>query len=338
MTDEKEGLVTPTALGEIARANIDIQIATAHAYPRVISHVVDTATGMATRNKQTAMSCQFKLPKGDGIVGPSIRLAEIVATSFKNLRIEGQITDVLEKEVVARCYCHDLESNVAEAVEVRRSIWSNGNKRKNIAPHRYSQDMITTTCMAALAIAKRNAVFSVVPRSIVDDVYEAALNFVLGKARGIDEKREAAIKYFTDQDVTEKELFAFLEIPAKTDMDINHIRVLMAVLADLEEGTTTLDKTFRPKPTPNTATVSTADVKEKKTAKKKVVKTPEPNDEILDVNSLLDLMGSLQIPEETMENMVKDIGFGLGIEHATLDDLSDEGRQLLEKAMRGWKA
>lgn len=329
MTETNEGLVPvqPSALAEITKANIDIQIATAHAYPRVISKVIDTATSMATRNKQTAMSCQFKLPKGDGVVGPSIRLAEIVATSFKNLRIEGQITAVLEKEVVARCYCHDLESNVAEAVEVRRSIWSTKNKK------RYTQDMITTTCMAALAIAKRNAVFSVVPRSIVDDVYDAALNFVLGKARGIDEKRAAAIKFFTEQGVKLKELLAYLDIPAESDMDINHIRVLMAVLADLEDGSTTLDKTFRPKPKPNTATIKTEDVK----PKKKPSKTPEPAPEIMSVNSIMDLRVTLKIPEDKFEGIVADVCAGQEDGVDLVVDLPDEGRQLLEKAMRDFK-
>ena len=326
MTETNEGLVPvqPSALAEITKANIDIQIATAHEYPRVISNVIDTATSMATRNKQTAMSCQFKLPKGDGVVGPSIRLAEIVATSFKNLRIEGQIIAVLEKEVVARCYCHDLESNVAEAVEVRRSIGSTKNKK------RYTQDMITTTCMAALAIAKRNAVFSVVPRSIVDDVYEAALNFVLGKARGIDDKRAAAIKFFTDQGVKLKELLAYLEIPSESDMDINHIRVLMAVLADLEDGSTTLDKTFRPKPDPNTASVSSKGVKEKKTPKKKVTE----GDSVLSVNEIMDLRGKLQISQPEFEGLLADVCAGQVGEAENVVDLSDEGRRLLEKAMR----
>ena len=65
----------------------------------------------------------------------------------------------------------DLETNYAVAVEARRSIIDKSGRR-------YAESVIETNAMATLAIAERNAILKVIPRSLVDAVYNAAIDFV----------------------------------------------------------------------------------------------------------------------------------------------------------------
>lgn len=44
------------------KANIDIQVSTAHAYPRSISRAVNNAIAIAVMDKETAQSCGYALP------------------------------------------------------------------------------------------------------------------------------------------------------------------------------------------------------------------------------------------------------------------------------------
>ena len=78
---------------------------------------------------------------------------------------------VLER--VAEAIAHDLETNIAVSVEARRSIITKTGQR-------YPEHMINTTAMAALSIAERNAILKVIPKGLVDLVYEAAFKTANG--------------------------------------------------------------------------------------------------------------------------------------------------------------
>lgn len=65
---------------------------------------------------------------------------------------------------------------------------------------------------------------------------------------------------------------------------------------------------------------------------------PEEPQMPLDDEGLRAIMVEMKIPKKVFEEMVADVGMGIGIEDAKLPDLSDEGRQLFETAMREWKA
>jgi len=118
---------SPTVIAEITRAETDIQIMTAKKYPRNIKKFRQDAMSMATQDAETAASCFYKLKRGHGedtkiIEGPSVRLAEIVANAWGNMRYGARIVNEGEKEVTAQGVAHDLEKNVASTIEVARRI------------------------------------------------------------------------------------------------------------------------------------------------------------------------------------------------------------------------
>ena len=111
--------VEVNAIEVMERATVDVQIATAHKYPRNIDKFIDTAKKMVAVDEETAASCIYRRPVGkEGgsqkyVEGESIRLAEIVASTFGNLRVSDIISEMNPRYVKAMGFAHDLESNVA---------------------------------------------------------------------------------------------------------------------------------------------------------------------------------------------------------------------------------
>lgn len=141
-------------------------------HPRNLKKVLNTCKTIVTMNVEVASSCTYNLPKGDGVIGPSVQLARIIARSMGNMRCEQRVVAVEDRQVICAAMCFDLETNYAVKTEIRRSIWG----RKG----RYSDDLITLTGSAGAAIAFRNAVFQVVDPAVVDEIHSSAKRKVTG--------------------------------------------------------------------------------------------------------------------------------------------------------------
>ena len=188
----------------VERANVDSQVATAKQYPRSIKRSIDNSIVIATMDAETAQSCGYALPRGGKpITGPSVHLAKIIVSNWGNMRTESKVVQITDKQIISRGTAWDLETNVASAFEVRRNIVDSKGKR-------FSDDMITVTGNAANSIAYRNAVFSVIPRAMVDKVYKAAQKYITGDLSDEEKlikRRTDAINYFNDEyGITEAEV------------------------------------------------------------------------------------------------------------------------------------
>ena len=82
-TQEPDDALVPVSLvATLTKAEIDQQIATAHAYPRSPAAARDRMIGLATLDDQMASECIYSVPRGGKqIRGPSIRFAEIVLSA-----------------------------------------------------------------------------------------------------------------------------------------------------------------------------------------------------------------------------------------------------------------
>ena len=103
------------ALQAVTSAEIDKQIATAKMYPRDVMAAVNEMQQLALFDEETAESCFYHLERRakDGsmtiIEGPSIRLAEIAAASWGNLRIATRIVGNDGRMVTVEAVAHDLQ-------------------------------------------------------------------------------------------------------------------------------------------------------------------------------------------------------------------------------------
>lgn len=228
----------------LERANVDSQVATAKQYPRNIRRSIDNSMVMATMDAETAQSCGYALPRGGKpVTGPSVHLAKIIVSNWGNMRTEAKVVQITDKQIISRGTAWDLETNVASAFEVRRSIVDKHGKR-------YSDDMITVTGNAANSIAYRNAVFAVIPKAVVDKVYKAAQKAITGDLSDEEKlikRRSEAINYFNDiWGISEEEVVKLCGKQTVNQIRAEEIALLLGMAQSLKDGDTSVEELMKP--------------------------------------------------------------------------------------------
>ena len=253
-------------LTAINRAEVDIQISTAKQYPRDLERVLNQIKTYATMDTETAEDCFYALRRGKGndasvIEGVSVRLAEIIAGAWGNLRVQTRVIGNDGRTITCQGICHDLETNLAVSVEVKRRITDKYGKT-------YSEDMQVLTGNAASAIAFRNAVLKVVPKAITKKVVSEVKMVALGKSIDLETRRQNMIAYFAKIGVTQAELLAYCEIKSVEQLDNAKVFELRGLANAIKEGTTTVQETFKAHTANNTAIAYEARKKAEEAKKK----------------------------------------------------------------------
>lgn len=230
-------------LQAINRAEIDIQIATAKQYPRDINAALNKIATYAMMDKETAEDCFYVLRRKDKegndsvIQGLSVRMAEIIAGAWGNLRVQTRIIGNDGRQITAQAICHDLETNFAVSKEVKRSIVTKKG-------YTYSEDMQVVTGNAASSIAFRNAVLTVIPKAVTKKIINEVKQVALGQAIDVETSRKNCIANFAKAGVTEAMICQYLDIKAVTEIDKERLFMLRATWNAIKEGTTTVQETF----------------------------------------------------------------------------------------------
>lgn len=240
-------IVNVDTLSALTTSEINVQIATAKQYPRNIANVLNNIETLATMDSDVASSCFYTLRRqGKVIEGASVRMAEIVASSWGNLRVQSMVVANDGKTITARGVCHDLESNYAIAAEVKRRITDKNGRT-------YSEDMQVMTGNAACAIALRNAVFKVVPAALIKKVIDKAKQVSIGQSMTLEQTRQAMIEYFEKIGVTNKQILDYLSVEKIEEIDIDMVVELRGLANAIADGTTTKEEAFAPKVDEETA-------------------------------------------------------------------------------------
>lgn len=223
----------------INRAEVDMQIATAKQYPRDVQGALKRIQTIATLDPSTAEDCFYALRRGGTLIeGVSVRLAEIIAGSWGNLRVQTRIVGNDGKTITAWGVCHDLETNLAVCVEVKRRITDKNG-------HTYSEDMQVTTGNAASAIAFRNAVLKVVPKAVTRRVIDEIKRVAIGQSLDLETSRNRMIQYFSKLGVTQQEVLTYCGAKRVEDINTEMVFELRGVANAIKEGTTSVQETFK---------------------------------------------------------------------------------------------
>ena len=230
-------------LSAINRAEVDMQISTAKQYPRDVDAVLNKISTYATMDKETAEDCFYVLRRKDAsgqdtvIEGLSVRMAEIIAGAWGNLRVQTRIVGNDGRMITAQAVCHDLETNFAVSKEVKRSIVTKKG-------YTYSQDMQVVTGNAAASIAFRNAVLTVIPKAVTKRIINEVKQVALGHSIDLETSRQNIIGYFGKLGVSQQQLFDYLGISKVEEIDKRRVFELRATANAIREGTTTVQETF----------------------------------------------------------------------------------------------
>lgn len=225
-------------LQAINRSEVDMQISTAKAYPRDVQAAIKRIEDLASLDRETAEDCFYVLRRGgEAIEGLSVRMAEIIAGAWGNLRVQARIIGNDGKTITAQAVCHDLETNFAVSVEVKRRITDKQGKT-------YSEDLQVVTGNAACAIAFRNAVLKVVPKAITKKAINNIKQVALGQALDVETSRQNCIANFAKLGVTTEMLCQYLDIKSAEEIGKEQIFELRATWNAIKEGTTSVQETF----------------------------------------------------------------------------------------------
>lgn len=278
MSEETQELevINADTIGAIERAQIDVQIATARKYGRILSNVKAKMLSFATLDEETAQSCFYTLParkggEGKPIKGPSVRLAEIALACYGHIKAGSRIIADDGKFITAQACVHDLENNVAIAIEVKRRVTTRDGKR-------YSDDMIATTGNAACSIALRNAAFRVVPRALVMPVYEEAVKVAVGNIKSLTTKRAKVIERLKAAGATEARILAAVDASKIEDIDLEKMETLIGLGTAMKDGSISLEEAF-PDPSAKEEPISKPRFKPKTTQPAEPTPQPEPQTE-----------------------------------------------------------
>jgi len=238
--DHETQVVPPSAIMAISRSELESQLDAAHKYPRQISRFLEEATTLATLNEEVAQSCIYALPRdGKTIAGPSVRLAEICASAYGNMHIAARVVEDTGKEIVARGGAWDIEKNLKYEVETRRRLTGKSGKR-------FSDDMVTVTGNAAASIALRNAIFKVIPKTYIDEVYKRARAVSVGDAKTLASKREACVVRLQKIGVPVERIFARVGCAKIEDVGLDELEVLIGLGTAIKDKDQSIDEAFPP--------------------------------------------------------------------------------------------
>ena len=194
-------------------------------------------------DRETAEDCFYVLRRKDAngndntIEGLSIRMAEIIAGAWGNLRVQTRIIGNDGRKITAQAVCHDLETNFAVCKTVDRRITTKTGKT-------YSDDMQVVTGNAAASIAFRNAVLAVIPKAVTKRVINEVKKVALGQAIDVETSRKNCLANFAKAGVTEAMICQYLGIKTIADIDKERLFELRATWNAIREGTTTVQETF----------------------------------------------------------------------------------------------
>ncbi|MDR0431189.1 MAG: hypothetical protein LBH58_12030, partial [Tannerellaceae bacterium] len=141
------------------------------------------------------------------------------------------------KTITAQGICHDLETNVAISVEVKRRITDRNGRT-------FSEDMQVVTGNAASAIAFRNAVLKVVPKAVTKKVLAEVKQVALGQSIDLETGRKNALSNYAKAGVTEQMILEYLGVTRREEIDKEKLFALKATWNALKEGSTTVEEEF----------------------------------------------------------------------------------------------
>lgn len=245
MSEELEGelIQDQSAYGDDqSRELIDVQVATAKRYPRSMRLFKERALSLATISEEVAAECFYVLPARSGgngkpIEGPSIRLAEIIAASWGNIRVESFIIEEARDHIVAVGRAWDLETNAACCSKIRKRITTKDGRR-------FSADMIAVASNAACSIAYRNAVFRCVTMAVVRPIENAARSVAIGDAKTLEKRRADAILYWSKMGISKDRILARLGRPSVEDITLDDLGTLIGFYNAVRDNEASVDDCF----------------------------------------------------------------------------------------------
>lgn len=244
---ESAPVVPVSVINQQMRNLLDVQFEAAMRKPRSIHDFLRKATATAIVDEEVAESCIYRRPVGKDFrtgqqtfaEGMSVRLAEIVAAMYGNLRVETHLVEDTPTRVVVQGIAIDLENNNLQTSQVvEATVTKNGKP--------YDERMRVVIIKAAQAKARRDAIFMVVPRAIVKPIEKAVRDLLYGSAESLDKRRRRVKGWIDKLGIDTSRVYAALGVNGVEELDAEHLEILTGLRSSIQSGDATIDECFPP--------------------------------------------------------------------------------------------
>ena len=167
----------------------------------------------------------------------SVRTAEIVGSCFGNLRVASRIIEQTDRYVKAEGVAFDLESNFSANSQIIEPPVDKYGKP-------YNERMRVVIAKAALAKARRDATFMVVPKALAKPIETAVRNLLYGNAQSLTRRRAAVEAWIKKLGIDERRVYAALEVGGVLDMNERHLETLTGLRTAIKDGEVSIDEAF----------------------------------------------------------------------------------------------
>lgn len=211
-------------------AAMDIQVATAQRLGRDIGQFQADLESWACASREIAEECTYVLTKGGSrIVGPSIRFAELIMSSFRHLIADVFIEEEQHGHVVCGAMCRDLFRNTAVRTRVRRSLLKRDGSR-------VKADQVTTTIQAAQSLALRNAIMKLCPKALWQPIWLKSREVAFEGGVPFQERVEAAFKSFAGLGIQQETILTSLGKESRGNLDGDDLISMRNTMRSLRAG------------------------------------------------------------------------------------------------------
>jgi hypothetical protein len=183
-----------------------------------------------------AENCFYAIFDGKNtILRPSVDLARLIYHNYSNLRIEMNVKDIQYKYIICEAVCFDLETNLAVKIPVYKSLLSPNTGK------RYSEEQIPLLIAQANGIALRNAVFSVIPQSMIDTL----LNRAISEAKKTQKADELIQWLMKEYNLTKDHILSTLNTISPALNEGDHLIRLISICNSLKQGDISVNEIFK---------------------------------------------------------------------------------------------
>lgn len=236
-----------TVMASHDKTTMEVVFARADQKPRSIKQFLNKAIDIAICDDDVAESCIYRRPVGRDqrtgqqtfAEGMSIRMAEIVAATYGNIHVEVDLVEDSPTKVIVKARAIDLENNNFQTAQVVESTVTKSGRP-------YDERMRVVIIKAAMAKARRDAIFMVVPRAVAKPIEKAVRNILYGNAESMNKRRERVKGWIDKLGIDPERVYQALGVHGIVEMTPETLEVLTGLKSAIQGGDVTIDEAFPP--------------------------------------------------------------------------------------------
>lgn len=228
------GMLTPIMTPALMRemATVYSQMAMAQARPRNMADIQNRLMNICARESLAAVSTYAYAKGGTDVSGPSIRLAEAIASAYGNFKYGFEVTERSNGNSKVRAYAFDMETNTQAERIYDVPHWRDTKS----GGYQITESREIYELEANMSARRMRAcILEIIPKDIVDFALEKCNETLSTKLNLTPERISAMVTSFKEFGVTKEMIEDFIQRKVETIHKTQFIR-LRNIYGSLRDG------------------------------------------------------------------------------------------------------